>query len=63
MGASDSAIDTLEVSVLGTFRFWVQGTALPAVLGGSQRLLALLSLARPRTHARERRRHVVARVD
>jgi DNA-binding SARP family transcriptional activator len=44
MGASDSATDSLEVSVLGTFRFWVHGTALPAVLGGSQRLLALLSL-------------------
>src|SRR5205814_841582 len=40
----DSATDALEVSVLGTFRFWVQGAALPAVLGGSQRLLALLSL-------------------
>ena len=29
---------------LGTFRFWAEGSALPAVLGGSQRLLALLSL-------------------
>jgi DNA-binding SARP family transcriptional activator len=34
----------LEVRVLGTFRFWARGTALPAVLGGSQRLLALLGL-------------------
>ncbi len=34
----------LEVCVLGTFRFWARGTALPAVLGGSQRLLALLGL-------------------
>jgi DNA-binding SARP family transcriptional activator len=30
--------------VLGTFRFWAQGNALPAVRGGSQRLLALLGL-------------------
>jgi SARP family transcriptional regulator, regulator of embCAB operon len=30
--------------VLGTFRFWAQGSALPAVRGGSQRLLALLGL-------------------
>jgi SARP family transcriptional regulator, regulator of embCAB operon len=36
--------DSLEVSVLGTFRFWAHGHALPAVLGGSQRLLALLGL-------------------
>ncbi len=34
----------LEVRVLGTFRFWAGGNALPAVLGGSQRLLALLGL-------------------
>jgi DNA-binding SARP family transcriptional activator len=34
----------LEVCVLGTFRFWADGKALPAVLGGSQRLLALLGL-------------------
>jgi DNA-binding SARP family transcriptional activator len=34
----------LEVCVLGTFRFWARGSALPAVLGGSQRLLALLGL-------------------
>ena len=44
MGASDSATASLEVRVLGTFRFWAEGTALPAVLGGSQRLLALLGL-------------------
>lgn len=30
--------------MLGTFRFWAGGSALPAVLGGSQRLLALLGL-------------------
>jgi DNA-binding SARP family transcriptional activator len=34
----------LEVRVLGTFRFWAQGSAFPPVSGGSQRLLALLSL-------------------
>ena len=44
MSAGDSATAGLEVSVLGTFRFWAEGSALPAVLGGSQRLLALLSL-------------------
>ena len=44
MGASDSATSSLEVRVLGTFRFWAEGSALPAVLGGSQRLLALLGL-------------------
>jgi DNA-binding SARP family transcriptional activator len=44
MGAGDSATSSLEVRVLGTFRFWAQGSALPAVLGGSQRLLALLGL-------------------
>jgi len=42
VGASVTA--DLEVSVLGTFRFWAQGNALPAVRGGSQRLLALLGL-------------------
>jgi DNA-binding SARP family transcriptional activator len=42
MAGVDSA--SLEVRVLGTFRFWARGTALPAVLGGSQRLLALLGL-------------------
>jgi DNA-binding SARP family transcriptional activator len=36
--------DDLEVRVLGTFRFWTRGNALPAMLGGSQRLLALLGL-------------------
>src|SRR4029079_1188754 len=36
--------DGLEVRVLGTFRFWTGGSALPAMLGGSQRLLALLGL-------------------
>jgi DNA-binding SARP family transcriptional activator len=35
---------TPRVCVLGTFRFWAHGTALPTVLGGSQRLLALLGL-------------------
>lgn len=30
--------------MLGTFRFWAGGSALPAVLGGTQRLLALLGL-------------------
>jgi DNA-binding SARP family transcriptional activator len=44
MGASASAMTGLEVRVLGTFRFWVQGSAFPAVRGGSQRLLALLGL-------------------
>ena len=44
MAAGASASPALEVSVLGTFRFWAQGTALPAVRGGSQRLLALLGL-------------------
>lgn len=38
------ASDDLEVRLLGTFRFWASGSALPAVLGGSQRLLALLGL-------------------
>jgi DNA-binding SARP family transcriptional activator len=32
------------VRLLGTFRFWAHGSALPAVPGGSQRLLALLGL-------------------
>ena len=44
VGASMSATTDLEVRVLGTFRFWVQGSAMPAVRGGSQRLLALLGL-------------------
>lgn len=44
VGASASATADLEVCVLGTFRFWAQGNALPAVRGGSQRLLALLGL-------------------
>jgi DNA-binding SARP family transcriptional activator len=44
MSAGDSATASLEVCVLGTFRFWAEGSPLPAVLGGSQRLLALLSL-------------------
>ena len=44
VGASDTATAGLEVRVLGTFRFWARGSALPAVLGGSQRLLALLGL-------------------
>jgi DNA-binding SARP family transcriptional activator len=34
----------VEISVLGTFRFWAHGKVLPAVRGGSQRLLALLAL-------------------
>ena len=35
----------LEISVLGSFRFWVRGRdALPALAGGSQRLLAFLAL-------------------
>jgi SARP family transcriptional regulator, regulator of embCAB operon len=44
MSAGDSSTEAVEVCVLGTFRFWAEGSALPAVLGGSQRLLALLSL-------------------
>jgi DNA-binding SARP family transcriptional activator len=36
--------DGVEVRVLGTFRFWTGGSALPSMLGGSQRLLALLGL-------------------
>ena len=44
MSPGDSATESLEVCVLGTFRFWAEGSARPAVLGGSQRLLALLSL-------------------
>ena len=35
---------SLGVGVLGTFRFWARGDALPAERGGSQRLLALLAL-------------------
>ena len=35
----------LEISVLGAFRFWIRGRdALPALAGGSQRLLAYLAL-------------------
>src|SRR5687768_3185627 len=35
----------LEIAVLGGFRFWVRGQdALPALAGGSQRLLAFLAL-------------------
>lgn len=41
---SDGSSASLEVRVLGTFRLWSRGSALPAVLGGSQRLLALLGL-------------------
>jgi DNA-binding SARP family transcriptional activator len=40
----DSGTESLAVCVLGTFRFRAQGNALPSVLGGSQRLLALLGL-------------------
>lgn len=44
MGARQSVVDNVEVRVLGTFRFQVRGNALPSVLGGTQRLLALLGL-------------------
>lgn len=44
MAICTAVTSDLEVSVLGTFRFWAAGNALPAVLGGSQRLIALLSL-------------------
>jgi DNA-binding SARP family transcriptional activator len=45
MGARQSVVvDNVEVRVLGTFRFWARGNALPSVLGGTQRLLALLGL-------------------
>jgi hypothetical protein len=44
VGAGAITTADLEVSVLGTFRFWAEGSALPAVRGGSQRLLALLGL-------------------
>ena len=44
MRARESTTDDLEVRVLGTFRFWAGGSALPTVLGGSQRLIALLGL-------------------
>jgi SARP family transcriptional regulator, regulator of embCAB operon len=44
VGVSKSDSTGLEVRVLGTFRFWARGSALPAVPGGSQRLLALLGL-------------------
>jgi len=39
-----AAADLLKVSVLGTFKFFVGGQALPAEAGGSQRLLAFLAL-------------------
>jgi len=38
------AADSLKVSVLGTFKFFVGDQALPAEAGGSQRLLAFLAL-------------------
>jgi DNA-binding SARP family transcriptional activator len=44
VSADPAAVADHEVCVLGTFRFWAGGNALPAVLGGSQRLLALLGL-------------------
>ena len=44
VGTSTDAQEGLEVCVLGTFRFRAQGRVLPAMLGGSQRLLALLAL-------------------
>ena len=44
MAGSTSRDLEIEISVLGTFRFWARGKALPAVRGGSQRLLALLAL-------------------
>jgi DNA-binding SARP family transcriptional activator len=44
LGVGTSATEDLEVRVMGTFRFWAKGSALPAVRGGSQRLLALLGL-------------------
>lgn len=44
MGKGDSAAAGPEVCLLGTFRFRASERALPPVLGGSQRLLALLGL-------------------
>jgi len=44
MGEGSPGNTGLEICLLGTFRFWVHGTAVPAVRGGSQRLLALLAL-------------------
>jgi len=44
MVVCDSATKCPELCVLGTFRFQARERALPAVLGGSQRLLALLAL-------------------
>lgn len=41
----------LQLSVLGTFQFWVADEALPTLSGGSQRLLAFLAL-RDRTVTR-----------
>jgi DNA-binding SARP family transcriptional activator len=37
-------VSGLGIRVLGTFRFWTDDAALPPLLGGSQRLLALLAL-------------------
>jgi len=42
MGTPSTA--DLEVRLLGTFRFHARGSRLPALAGGSQRLLALLGL-------------------
>jgi DNA-binding SARP family transcriptional activator len=36
--------DGLQLSVLGTFQFWVANEALPTLAAGSQRLLAFLAL-------------------
>jgi DNA-binding SARP family transcriptional activator len=44
MGELSRGTKGLEICLLGAFRFWVHGTALPAVRGESQRLLALLAL-------------------
>jgi DNA-binding SARP family transcriptional activator len=44
VAANSETTSGLEVCVLGTFRFRAGGSALPAMLGGSQRLLALLAL-------------------
>lgn len=44
MVANTDVSGELEVCVLGTFRFRAGGRVLPAMLGGSQRLLALLAL-------------------
>ncbi len=42
-GAQSTAA-ILEICLLGTFRLWVRGNAIPPERGGSQRLLALLAL-------------------